>query len=410
MKLLIILLGAMTLSGCSVANYIRLKYENDDIQPHWQAGQTTTKVDAQISAKPYVYMSINGVHGFKMMIDTGASISILYDSKKVKALALKEGYSLELGGWGDGKNSLGFQTDVSEIQLGNVSFQGVSFAYLPVTESEYFLRADEAVFDGILGHDILKHFTWYIDSKAGSIEISREPYKPSEQDISIPMRVSLSKLYFDSEIDLGDNQTMSQELVLDTGSRHYFKLNNYHVRDLGYEFKGKTVTGSDFGLSGQTIHQRGTIPSLQVAGLELSNVKTNFIEGGDDGKSVIGSSVLSHFNYVIDYHNLSLYLKPYKSVVFNARYNLLGLELRKLVSGAFVVRYVMPDMAAFGAGIKVGDEVLSFNGVEAHRLSQKDWIDVSATQGEHELCISRDNLCFKLSADHVAGYSNDFKY
>ncbi|KZN61780.1 hypothetical protein N473_21990 [Pseudoalteromonas luteoviolacea CPMOR-1] len=406
MKLIILLLGTMVLSGCSVANYIRLKYENDDLEPSWQAGKSYSQLPADISAKPYVYMTINGVSGFKMMIDTGASISLLQDTSKVKALGLKEGYPLELGGWGDGENSRAYQTQVSQIKLGDVSFDEVSFAYMPLSQTDYFLRPDEAVFDGVLGHDILKHFTWYIDAQKGNITISKLPYQPTPDDVTIPMRVFLSKLYFDSDVDLGNNQMISQEIVLDTGSRHYFKLNNYYVRDAGLEFKGRTVTGSDFGLSGQTVHQRGTVPQVKIGDLTLTNVKTNFIEGDDDGKSVLGSSVLAHFSYVIDYSNLTLHLKPYQSVKFTARYNLLGLELRKLTNGAFVVRYVMPDMAAFGSGIKVGDEVVSFNGINAKQLSQTDWIALSSTVGEHTLCITRNDTCYQLNAQHIAGYSN----
>ncbi|AOT08848.1 aspartyl protease family protein [Pseudoalteromonas luteoviolacea] len=406
MKLLILLLGTMVLSGCSVANYLRLKYENDDLEPNWQAGKTYSQLDADISAKPYVFITINGVSGFKMMIDTGASISLLEDTSKVKALGLKEGYPLELGGWGDGENSRAYQTQVSQIKLGDVSFDEVSFAFMPLSQTDYFLRPEEAVFDGVLGHDILKHFTWYIDPKKGTVAISKAPYQSSQEDLTIPMRVFLSKLYFDSEIDLGDNQMLEQEVVLDTGSRHYFKLNNYYVRDAGLEFKGKTVTGSDFGLNGQTVHQRGTVPQVKIGDLTLTNVQTNFIEGDDDGKSVLGSSALSHFSYVIDYSNLTLHLKPYQSSNFIARYNLLGLELRKLTNGAFVVRYVMPEMAAFGSGIKVGDEVVSFNGVNAKQLSQKDWITLSSTVGEHTLCITRAGTCYQLNAQHIAGYSN----
>lgn len=406
MKLLILLLGTLVLSGCSVVNYLRLKYENDHLVPNWHVDKTHSRLSADISAKPYVYMTINGVSGFKMMIDTGASISLLQDTSKVKALGLKEGYPLELGGWGDGENSRAYQTQVSQIKLGDVSFDEVSFAYMPLSQTDYFLRPDEAVFDGVLGHDILKHFTWYIDTQKGKITISKLPYQPTQDDVTIPMRVFLSKLYFDSEVDLGNNQTFTQEIVLDTGSRHYFKLNNYYVRDAGLEFKGKTVTGSDFGLSGQTVHQRGTVPKVKIGDLTLTNVKTNFIEGDDDGKSVLGSSALSHFSYVIDYSNLMLHLKPYQSSKFIARYNLLGLELRKLTDGAFVVRYVMPDMAAVGSGIKVGDEVVSFNGVDAKQLSQKDWITLSSTIGEHTLCVTRGDTCYALNAQHIAGYSN----
>ena len=168
-KSIFITLIVLFLNGCSVANYIKLKYENDDIEAKWPQGQQLSKISADIDEKPYIYMSINGVDGFKMLLDTGASISILKDSSKVKSLRLKQGYDIELGGWGDGENSRGYQTEVNSITLGDARFDNVSFAFLPVSQSPFFTRPDELVTDGVIGHDILKHFTWYIDANTNQI-------------------------------------------------------------------------------------------------------------------------------------------------------------------------------------------------------------------------------------------------
>ena len=112
----IITLSMLSLTGCGFANMIRIRNANDNIVPIWKNNQTQADlVTHYIGVKPYVEVSINGIDGFKFLLDTGATFSILNDSNKVNMLNLEKGYSLPIHGWGDEEASTAYQSKAIKI-------------------------------------------------------------------------------------------------------------------------------------------------------------------------------------------------------------------------------------------------------------------------------------------------------
>ncbi len=396
------------LSGCTLINQLRLRNANDHLEPVWQENVNQSSLKTEYHGeKPYVYISINGVDNFKMLVDTGASITILQDTAKVKALGLTRGYDLALRGWGDEDNSPAYQTELSNIALGQASFNEVNIAFMPVSLTKYFLRADEAVYDGVIGHDLMKHFNWKFDKRNNHIQISNAPIEIPESAVSLPIDTFFSKLYIESTIDMGNNQILDHELIIDTGSRHYLKLNNTYMQDNDIKLPGTSITAVDFGLSGRAIHQRITVPNLSLAELSINNVKTNMIKSDDDDNFwIVGSALLNQYISIIDYQNEQLHLFAYPNTEFRSRYNLLGLELRKTTGGEFVVRYLFPDIVSKQSGIKEGDLITRIDGKNSQDISLEDWLDITNTVGEHELCWQREELvCRVFMAEPIVGYS-----
>lgn len=408
--ILIVLLALFSLAGCSLVNTLRIRNANDDILPTWENDQVSADLKTHyIGAKPYVEVSINGIGGFVFLIDTGASFSILMDTKKVKDLKLTPGYELELHGWGDEEHSPAYQTKVKNISLAEVEFSEVNFAYLPLSTSLYYLAPEELIFDGVLGHDILHHFSWKFDKNTNRISISKNPYQMTGEETQIPFDVSLSKLEIQGVVDFNSDQMVNRELVIDTGSRHYLKINAAYISSENVILPATQITASDFGLSGQTIHQRVTLPNLKLAGMNLNRVKTNIIgkpDGDEDDYWIVGSALLNQFVSIIDYHSSSLYLSPYHGMVFKSQYNLIGLELRKLQSGAFIVRYVFPQLAANEYDIKKGDVISKIDEQPAKDISMEKWLSISNHAGSHQICRTRiAEKCFVISSKEIKGYS-----
>ena len=407
-KLCLILLLLLLTAGCNIVNRIRMVNANDHLVAAWPGNEPYINLETEyIGEKPYVYASINGVSGFKFLVDTGASITILQDTEKVKALKLTPGYELSMSGWGDEEDSQGYQTVVDTLHLSGVGFEKVNIAYLPTSKTKYFLRSDEAIYDGVLGHDILKHFNWRFDKKANQITLSRQAYPMQSKVAPIPIDEFFSKLYIDGEMAFNQKTTISHELIIDTGSRHYIKLNAGFLENESIPLPAQRITAADFGLNGRAIHQRIRLASLHLGELEISDLKANLIKAEDeDDFWVIGNALLNQFISIIDYQNHQLYLIPYDDQLFRTRFNLLGLELRKVRSGAFVVRYVLPDMAAANQDFQEGDLITSINGVSAEKISQEQWLELSATPGHYEICRLRETrVCLNLRAKHIPGYS-----
>lgn len=389
MKKLTLLLAIIILNGCGMANNLRLKTANNNLQPQWQSEQSKVQLPTSyVGEKAYVYGSINGVDGFKFMIDSGASFPILFDTDKVKALALTPGYQLELGGWGEQKGSEAFQTQLGVMKLGAVTLTDIAAAYMPISESLYFLRKDEVLFDGVVGDDILRHFVWTFDKKHQQVTVSNQPYQPEQNEEALKFARFFGKISIDVTIDYGQQQEFEQELIIDTGSRHYLKVNTAYISNRKITLPESQVSAMDFGLSGRAPHQRVTLDKLMLGSTELAKIKTNIIPSDDeDDFSVLGNATLSQFVTTIDYKTNTLYLKPYADQPFHSRHNRLGLELRKLASGDFVVRYVFPQLPGATSDIQEGDVITSINGVKAGDISQDTWLAISDTVGEYRLCV-----------------------
>jgi len=394
----------MTLSGCNLLNIARLRYANDDLQPQWQSTQHTIALEtAYHGEKPYVTVDINGVKGFKMLIDTGASFTILQDTDKVKALKLTQGYKLKLHGWGDEEPSPSFKTDVKLMSLGGIEFDDLAVAYLAVTESPYFSRKDEAIYDGVIGHDILKHFVWTFDKNKNQVLVSNQAYQATSEDKSTSFDTFLSKISIPATVSFNESQSEELDVIIDTGSRHYFKVSSAFIEDYEIKLPDTQIKAADFGLSGIALHQRVSLPQLTIAETDLTQIKTNIIVDDDEDFAVIGSAIFGQFVTVIDYYQDKMFFRA-NSKTFKSRYNLLGLELRKVSSGNFVVRYISPDLVAETADLNVGDEIIAINGKQAIDITQEQWLDITNTPDVHRLCLVNDT-CFSMESKQVKGFS-----
>lgn len=103
-----------------------------------------------------------------------------------------------------------------------------------------------------------------------------------------------------------------------------------------------------------------------------------------------------------------LYSGPSGRPFAYGRYNLLGLELRKIQSGDFVVRYVFPDMASVEFDIKEGDVIRSINALPSTSISHGQWLDITSKKGQYQICRKRDiEKCFTITSKGIPGYSTD---
>ncbi len=394
------------INGCSVVNILKLRYANDDVEPLWSHNSSHFNIPTDyIGEKTYIYGTVNGVEGFKFMVDTGASFTYLFDTPKVVGLNLPKGYELSIGGWGDESDSLGHQISMESLSFGGLEVKGFQGAFLQMSKTKYFERSDELIFDGVIGHDLLRHFVWTFDKKAKQVSVSNIPHQTLDGVIGLPFDTFMSKISIDGNIDFGNGHKIEHEFIIDTGSRHYFKLSSEYPKANDVVLPKAQVTAADFGLSGKAEHQRVTLPQIELGDIKINNIKTNIIETDDeDDYWVIGNATLNQFVTTVDYQNSMLYLTPYNNQPFQSRYNLLGLEVRKLLSGDFVVRYVMPNSPAAAEGFTVGDVITQVNGINTKNISKDKWLFISATPGAYTLCLT-SLICKSLKTHHVKGFS-----
>lgn len=405
MKILLLVL-LLQLAGCELANVMRMRAANDNVAPVWTTKTSSSELPtAYEGEKPYIYASINGIDGFRMLIDTGASFSMLMDTDRVTALNLPRGYELPISGWGDGNDSQAYQTTAGQFRVGPLIISDFKFAYLPLGQTEYFADPGEAIFDGVIGHDLLKHFIWTFDKKNNQIWLSSKSPISSSAAVRLPISTFMSKISVPATLDFGKNQRYEHDVIIDTGSRHFVKLSSAFIDNHAIELPKVQVSAADFGLSGEALHKRFNLHQLDLADLKLKFVKTNLIRADDeDDFWVIGGALMGQFITTVDYLNKQLILDPYPNHTFASRYNLLGLELRKKTNGNFIVRYVMPGFPAHQLHIASGDEVITIEGINTQLWSTEDWLVLTNTPGEYNLCF-REAGCKQLVSKGLPGYS-----
>lgn len=409
-RVLIIGLITQLLSACNVINILKLRSANDDITPIWQSKTSEMPIKTDyIGEKVFIYGSVNGVDGFKFMVDTGAAFTYLFDTPKVNALKLPQGYQLNLTGWGDEQDSLGYQTTMTSLEFGEMQVKNFQGAFLQVSKTPYFIDAQELIYDGVIGHDLLRHFVWTFDKKAKQVTVANQAHQAPENSQALPFDTFMSKISINGHIQFNAEDNIDHEFIIDTGSRHYFKLSSAYPEENNIALPESQVTAADFGLSGKAEHQRVTLPSIQLGEITLNKVKTNIIKTDDEDEYwVIGNAALNQFITTIDYQNSVLYLTPYQHHDFQSRYNLIGLEVRKLLSGNFIVRYVMPNLPAANAGFNVGDVISQVNGIQAKNISKDSWLTMSSTPANYEICLLSAG-CKNITTQKITGYSNEFK-
>lgn len=402
--MIVITLSGLTLTGCEVFNSLRMMQINSDVKPVVIGTERMKLKSVFLGEKPYVYANVDGEE-LLFLLDTGARFLILMDTPKVRGLNLERGFDLSLGGWGDQEDSQAYQTDIGKVDMGGVHFNNMKAALIPVSKSHYYLRDDEATYDGVIGHDMMKHFTWEFDASKNAIHISQSKYLPEENAHYLEMDTFFSKITVKGDLAFNADHVADGEFIIDTGSRHYVKLSAAYVEDNEIKIASSRVRAADFGLSGKVEHDRVILPSLTLGGIKMDQVKVNLIPSADeDDWWILGNALMNQFKTVIDYQHDAFYLVPQQPYVTD--YNLFGLELRKIRSGEFVVRYIFPQLPASTIDIKVGDLVTQIDQQNSAQITLSQYNDIASELGQHQVCIKRQNQCFTIDAKHIEGYSN----
>lgn len=407
-QVFLLFLMMTVLSGCSVVNSLRMIYANDDVTPILPEGQEQTfqqSVEAfYIGEKPYIQVLVNGDTSLLFLIDTGASFTMLFDTDKTAGLTLNKGFPLELRGWGDERNTPAFQTQLQSLAIGDAIFNEVNVGYIPISTSQYYLVSEEVIFDGVIGHDLLRHFNWMFDKQEAKITLSRKSYATQLDDVQIPIEPFFSKITMPVSMRI-NGKVYDREVYIDTGSRHYFKFNTAFVKNNDIELPSPQIEASDFGLSGEAKHVRIRLPSLMLGGMTLDGIKANVIEAEDeDDFSVVGSALMNQFVTIIDYQSNIITFRAYPDDTFKTQFNLAGLDLRKLQNGNLLVRFVFPQLPTAREGIEAGSEITSINGISSHTISEQDWLSMATIPGTFEFCFVSGS-CKVINTAAIAGYS-----
>ena len=312
----------------------------------------------------FLQARINGSEPRWFVLDTGAGVTVL-NSTSVRSLGLKVGASGTVEGAGGSAESAAVK-DLT-LDVGGAILKDVDAASLALTQFE---NNGGRALDGILGVDLFKRYVVEIDYEARQLTVY-EPsgYKYVGRGESLPLTIKHNHPHVRAQLTLPGRPPLEGEFVIDAGSSMPIILLPAYIEQKGLRASlPATFTTYARGVGGEFPLPVGRAESVRVGGFTLPRPVTGFPTGGTfggEGKvGNIGTAVLRRFKVVFDYSRKLVHLEPTKS--FNDPFEFdmsgLGLASEGPSFSVFRVARVLPGTPAAEAGLRPGDEIVSFAG------------------------------------------------
>jgi predicted aspartyl protease len=308
------------------------------------------------------------VNGFPaiLLLDTGAEHSLL-DRKFAQRLGLHPVAEASL--------QRPYSSEKTEIVLvTDLDIQSVHGSDLKVMTDD--LAASSGALgvhiDGVLGNDFLCKFTVTLDYSAGSVTFDHMPVLHR----GVPTKLHrIGNRYF---VHLNFDG-VSLIFLLDTGT-NFSALSNSGWSRLN-ESKRTLSVINGIRSSGTTATSRLVcIHQLTIGGASYENLPMRvqpptsvgfFANAGVDG--LLGSDFLKQFVVSLDLANDALYLSPdHNFKPDQDRFSTIGIQFAKDPTGFFTVMAVWSPTPASQGGLKIGDQILSVNGLSTIEMTQED--------------------------------------
>jgi hypothetical protein len=321
----------------------------------------------------YLQLRVNTSRLLWFALDTGAYSSII-NTPVLQSLNLKTdggGVATGAGGRVESVRLSGVNFDV-----GGAPLRDLSISALPLTPLE---NSTGRAMDGILGAEFFRRYVVEIDYDESEISL----YEPATFDYagrgeSLPLSFIDNHPYVRAKVELQGRDAIEGEFVIDAGSNLALILlpsfiEEHKLRDA----LPQTLRTYGRGVGGEVVLPLGRASRLRLGGFRLERPVTAFPSDGTFGRAGkagnIGSAVLRHFKVIFDYSRSRVILEPNKQFDAPFEYDMSGLSLVTESPAFQVVRVlrVLPHSPAEEAGLRQGDEIITFGGRPAgeYRLS-----------------------------------------
>ncbi len=262
---------------------------------------------------PVVEVTVNGVPGFRFIVDTGATPTAIFLHQGTRRLGLRGTETIGVGGsGGDAERAQAFLATDVDLEIGPVALRGMTVAVLPAaTLPPLGTDADFAI-DGVIGYDLFSRFAIEVDTAAGTLRFldSSDVQRPPSA-VELPLAVRDYDAYVQLPVVLEDQQEeVLSDLHLDTGMTGWMSLIPDSAPALKRPESGWLNTGRGVQGDIQSLQQFGN--AVRVGDKVLGPFLTSY---SDDGTSMgrqgrLGSRLLSRFTYTVDYPGERLLLVP----------------------------------------------------------------------------------------------------
>lgn len=325
-----------------------------------------------------VDLSINGSFPFKFILDTGVRTALLTEPVLTGFFSMQNTTDIRVLGLGEGEVIHAKKASGLVMQVGGVVGQDLNMIILPEGAVSYSGMFGKPVV-GIIGYDFFKNFVVEIHYSRKFIRLyNPKHYKPKKKATAIPIELINKKPYIKARVADHRGSEVLTRWLIDTGASQALSI--YHE-----DIETPNATLDAFigrGLSGDMYGKIGRVQRFEMADYAFEGVVAGYpdtasirwVIGGDTAYANLGAEILSRFLVTLDYGNYKLYLKKNSRFKKPFLYNTSGLEAVALHPDftTYEIVYVRPGSPAQKAGILIGDELLTVNGLDVGTLEIGD--------------------------------------
>ncbi|MTI29354.1 retropepsin-like aspartic protease, partial [Xanthovirga aplysinae] len=270
---------------------------------------TTTTIPFElINQLIIVPVNINGLQA-KFIIDTGVRTPLLFNRQLIRKIKGKVGRSVFFSGAGSGKKVSGKVISGIDMEIGNLKGERISLVALD--RNPKFKLDEGATVDGVIGYQLFSKFIVSIDYDKKLLTFAHSKKNLIGEGFEeIPIHITDTKPYLNSNICMDKDKDLSVKLLIDTGASHTLLLETGSKLEIVPPKKSKRSQLGN-GLGGIIRGKNGKIPELRIKEFTFNHVQTSFpardnyskVPHTDGRHGTIGNGLLKQFHIVLDYMN-----------------------------------------------------------------------------------------------------------
>lgn len=334
---------------------------------------------------------INNSDTLKFILDTGVSHTMITSLKGSYTASFNYAREINLFGLGQGNEITAYHSFGNVIELPGV----IGFNHNVIIlkeEFDYLSQGLGTKIHGLLGYDLFDSFTVEIDYKSRKLTLY-DPQHYRERRKSrfmrkaevVPLEIEKRKPYVRATVLDEFNEEIRGRLLVDCGASHAITLfpsldHNVEIPDNSiYTFIGVGLSGDIYGHIGRA--KRFEIGRFRfrrplITYPDEESVQITNYESGRTGS--IGADILKRFTVVFDYRYKEMFLRPNSSYKDDFTYNLSGIDLMTPFPDipVYQITKIRKGSPAWIAGLEVGDQIVSINGLEAQEYDLSNIIQV----------------------------------
>lgn len=335
---------------------------------------------------------LKGILPLKMIFDTGAENTILFDKEVSSIMGVK--FERQIAITGSNLDSLLVANIARNVDMKIANCPKVRRDIIVLEHNNLLINEKLGIdIHGILGGSFFSNLAVHVDYKKRVLRIQRsQDLHPDRRFKKFDINIDSHKPYLEAQIKLTDSSSVRVTLLIDTGAALPFLIHTN--TDSNLVLPDKVMIGNvGFGLSGVIKGYLGNVKELRFGDFHFENIISSFQELYIDSlvvesvmrNGIIGNSLLMRFDMIIDYSKEKLYLKPYKKYNKSFEYDKSGITLFAVGPklNQYYVVSVINDSPAHLAGIEPGDLIVKIGCRKTKNLKLEEIMDrLSGKEGK----------------------------